>query len=109
MSIVTKSYIFAIVRVDMRSGDNGTTKVSPNVLSNNCWITFYISTKGVKNKDKSWSKLFCYVVFMKHAKNNTLSCFKKKTKKFMVFKKEGSPQLIIRLTFSMTDFRGCNV
>ena len=27
---------------------------------------------------------------MKHAKNNTLNCFKKKTKKFMVFKKEVS-------------------
>ena len=40
MSIVMKSYIFTIVRINTRSDDNGTTKVSPNVLSNNCWITF---------------------------------------------------------------------
>ena len=44
----------------------------------------------MKNKDKTWSKFFCFVVFMKHAKNNTLNCFKKKTKKFTVFKEEVS-------------------
>ena len=36
MSIVMKSYIFAIVRINTRSSNNGTTKVTPNVLSNNC-------------------------------------------------------------------------
>lgn len=44
----------------------------------------------MKNKHKIRCKFFRFIVFMKHAKNNTLNSFKKKTKEFTVFKKEVS-------------------
>ena len=51
-------------------------------------IPFKVTAKGVKDKNKSGSEQFGFIIFVKHTKNNTLDSLKKKGKELSIFKKE---------------------
>lgn len=60
----------------------------------NVGIPFQVSAKGVKNHDKTGSKIHGFVLFEKHAGNNAVNSMKKAVKERAVIQ-EKSPELLI--------------
>ena len=54
----------------------------------NMRIPFQISAKGMKNTDETGSKKFCFVVFVKHAKDNIANSRKKAVEKRTILEKK---------------------
>jgi hypothetical protein len=48
------------------------------------WVPFQVSAESVKNKDKSRGKVFRFVYFIKHARNNVTNRMKEAIEKFTV-------------------------
>lgn len=54
----------------------------------NMWVPFQISPKRMKNTDKAGSKIFGFIEFEKHAKDNISDSMEKALKKGVVFAEE---------------------
>ena len=51
-------------------------------------IPFQISSKSMEDRDETWCKRFCLVIFVKHAKYNTADGRKQTIQKFAVLKEK---------------------
>lgn len=78
--------------IKMFDGTPG-SKVAGSAFGDECMdvrIPFKITTKGMKNTDKSGSKIFGFIKFIEHAENNIPDRRKEKVQKRAILKKEAS-------------------